>query len=478
MTGIILSIGDELVLGQTIDTNSAWLSQQLAAIGCIILRHLTIGDDQLQIESAIRESAQLSDIVLISGGIGPTEDDLTRQALASVMNEPLEPNAVWLTELEKFFAQRGRPMPPINRIQAMIPRGAAMIFNHAGTAAGMNATLKRSDGKLCDVYVMPGVPKEMKKMFQMSVRPELQARSGGAVILSRTLHTFGLGESAIAERLGPLMHRDRNPSVGTTVAAGVVSLRINARFDSMQRASDELARIENECRSALGDLIYGQDEQTLQDVVATRLFEINAKLPAGTDPYTVTTAESCTGGLLAKMLTDLSGSSAYFHRGFVTYSNEAKAALLGVDSQLIGHHGAVSEEVAKAMALGALSRAQAKAALAISGIAGPTGGTPTKPVGTVCIAIATLDDRRFIPSPGTPGEGQGGGSPSTREESSSTPSPALPRNTGGGREARAVPHAHARTFLFPGDREMIRDRSAKMALTMLRFHLLGKRMPF
>ena len=477
MTGIILSIGDELVLGQTIDTNSAWLSQQLAAIGCIILRHLTIGDDQLQIESALRDSSQLSDVVLISGGIGPTEDDLTRQALASVMNEPLEPNSIWLAELDKFFAQRGRPMPPINRIQAMIPRGAAMIFNHAGTAAGIKTTLQRNDGKPCDVYVMPGVPKEMKKMFQTSVLPELQARSGGAVILSRTLHTFGLGESAIAERLGPLMQRDRNPSVGTTVSAGVVSLRINARFESMQRASEELARAEGECCLALGDLIYGHDEQTLQEVVANQLFEINAKLPTGAIPYTVTTAESCTGGLLAKMLTDLSGSSGYFHRGFVTYSNEAKTELLGVDPQLIRQHGAVSEEVAEAMALGALDRAKAKAALAISGIAGPTGGTPTKPVGTVCIALATIDDRGFLPSPGTPGEGQGGGSQSARDQSS-TPTPALPRSTGRGREAHAAPHAHARTFLFPGDRDMIRDRSAKMALTMLRFHLLGKPMPF
>ncbi len=482
MTGIILSIGDELVLGQTIDTNSAWLSQQLAAIGCTILRHLTIGDDQLQIESAVRESAQLSDVVLISGGIGPTEDDLTRQALAAVMNEPLEPNSTWLAELENFFAQRSRPMPPINRIQAMIPRGASMIFNHAGTAAGIKTTLNRSDGKQCEVYVMPGVPKEMKKMFQTSVLPELQARSGGAVILSRTLHTFGLGESAIAERLGPLMHRDRNPSVGTTVSAGVVSLRINARFDSMQQASNQLARIESECRLALGDLIYGQDDQTLQEVVANQLFTINAKLPAGASPFTVTTAESCTGGLLAKMLTDLSGSSGYFHRGFITYSNEAKADLLGVDPQLIRQHGAVSEEVAKAMALGALERAQAKAALAISGIAGPTGGTPTKPVGTVCIALATTDDRVPVPSPGTPGEGQGGGHPPI-----TTPTPALPRSTGRGGEEPvpimtsthgSAPQVHARTFFFPGDREMIRDRSAKMALTMLRFHLPGKSMPF
>ena len=238
MRAIILSIGDELVLGQTVDTNSAWLSQQLAAVGCAVAAHLTVPDDQRAIEQAIEESVGRCDFLVISGGIGPTDDDLTRQALAAVMREPLEPNEAWLAELRKFFEARGRRMPESNRIQAMIPRGAAMIFNTAGTAAGIDATYVSGDQKpVCRVFVMPGVPKEMKIMFTRDVLPHVKKQGGGAVILSRTLHTFGLGESAVAEKLGDLMRRDRNPSVGTTVTGGVVSLRVNARFGSLDEAT-------------------------------------------------------------------------------------------------------------------------------------------------------------------------------------------------------------------------------------------------
>src|SRR5947209_504815 len=174
MNAIILSIGDELVLGQTVDTNSAWLSQRLAEAGCAVSAHATVPDDQRAIEEAITHAAPLCDYLLISGGIGPTEDDLTRQALAAVMGQPLEPNEVWLAELEKFFAQRKRAMPPMNRIQAMIPRGASMLFNTAGTAAGIHATLVYSSNA-CQVFVMPGVPKEMKIMFERDVLPHVRA---------------------------------------------------------------------------------------------------------------------------------------------------------------------------------------------------------------------------------------------------------------------------------------------------------------
>src|SRR5665213_1156522 len=227
MNAIILSIGDELVLGQTVDTNSAWLSQQLASVGVPALAHVTIADDQKEIARSIRELASRCDVLLISGGLGPTEDDLTRQALAEVMGQPLEENAVWMAELHRFFEARGRAMPPINRIQAMIPRGAEMIFNTAGTAAGIGATLHPrnliyADGadavragelpaaRKCEVFVMPGVPREMKAMFIRDVLPHAMQAAGGAAILSRTLHTFGLGESAVAEKLGDLMARDRN----------------------------------------------------------------------------------------------------------------------------------------------------------------------------------------------------------------------------------------------------------------------------
>ncbi|HET6251491.1 MAG TPA: nicotinamide-nucleotide amidohydrolase family protein [Tepidisphaeraceae bacterium] len=496
MNAIILSIGDELVLGQTIDTNSAWLSQQLAEVGVGVVAHITVPDDLKKIEAAILRSASECDFLIISGGIGPTEDDLTRQALAKVMDEPLEENAEWLGELKKFFEARGRAMPPINRVQAMIPRGAAMIFNTCGTAAGIYAKLgeapelaaaiavraqaravadapKVSDeymermfgkigtfqarsrdeleqelrdhffgkaktralvgialhkgGRGTDVYITPGVPKEMKAMFTRDILPRIKQSAGGAVILSRTLHTFGLGESAVAEKLGDLMRRDRNPSVGTTVAGGIVSLRINARFPSLDEAKREVEKTEAACRAALGDLIFGVDDQTLQQALAKLL---NRDGDAKEIIQAVTTAESCTGGLIAKMLTDVPGTSKFFKEAFVTYSNESKTEMLGVPAAMIETHGAVSEQVVRAMAKGAKARANAAYALAVSGIAGPDGGTPEKPVGTVWIALAHPDG------------------------------------------------VDARVFLFPGDREMIRDRSAKMALTMLRFKLLEKDMPF
>jgi nicotinamide-nucleotide amidase len=416
MNAIILSIGDELVLGQTVDTNSAWLSARLASLGFAVLQHTTVPDDQPAIESAIRRAVTDCDLLLINGGLGPTPDDLTRQAVAVALNVPLELNADWLSRLEQFFRRRGRQMPEMNRIQAMIPRGATLLENHAGTAPGIAATYQS-----CRIFVMPGVPKEMKRMFDESVVPRLPIDTRHGVILSRTLHTFGLGESNIAEKLGPLMDRDRNPSVGTTVSGGVVSLRIDARFETADRARQELDRATELCQAALGNLIYGRDEETLQEVVARQLIEKN---------LTITVAESCTGGLLAKMLTDVPGSSSYFQRGWITYSDAAKSELLGVDPDLLKTDGPYSDPVAAAMAVGALHRSRADFALSITGIAGPDGGTGDTPVGTVWIALA---------------HAQG---------------------------------AAARKFNFPGDREMIRDRAAKTALTLLRMRLLNAAVPF
>lgn len=434
MNAIILSIGDELILGQTVDTNSAWLSHQLAQVGCAVLAHLTIADDQAAIEWAIRDSAPRCDFLVITGGLGPTADDLTRQALAAVMKVPLELNEAWLARLHDFFSARGRPMPATNQIQAMLPRGARMIDNTCGTAAGIHAQLATGNKQLAtEVFVMPGVPKEMKAMFTRDVLPHIAQRGRGAIILSRTLHTFGLGESSIAEMLGALMDRTRDPSVGTTVSNGIVSLRLNSRFDNLARARAELEQTEAACRSALGDLIFGSDDETLPQIVARLLKEhpiAQRWAPA------VCTAESCTGGLLAKYLTDVPGASAFFRQGWVTYDNEAKRNELGVSEATLQQHGAVSEQTVREMAEGATLHSGAPYALAISGIAGPDGGTPDKPVGTVCICLT------------------------------------YPDGTG------VQLGFWARTFHFLGDREMIRDRAAKMALTMLRFHLLGKPLPF
>ncbi len=416
MNAIILSIGDELVLGQTVDTNSAWISQQLASVGCDVLAHRTVADDRAAIAVAIREETGRTDVLIVSGGIGPTEDDLTREALGDASGAPLELNQAWAEQLRAFFKKLGRVMPERNLVQAMVPSGAEIIWNHNGTAPGLKAKIGQ-----CAIFVMPGVPKEMKAMFSRDILPTIAEKSSGAVILQSTLHTFGVGESSIAERLGSLMMRQRNPSVGTTVAGGIVSLRINARFASLAQAQVELDQTVWQCETALGDIIFGRDAQTLADVMAGLLTQLKV---------TVATAESCTGGLIAKMLTDIAGSSAYFRQGWITYSNESKISQLGVKAGTIEKFGAVSEQVVAEMARGARERSDADAGLSVSGVAGPDGGTEGKPVGTVCIGLS---------------------------------------------------HAQgeiARTFVFPGDREWVRDRSAKMALTLLRYHLLGQSCPF
>lgn len=415
-SAIILSIGDELVLGQTIDTNSAWLSRELATIGIRIAAHATVPDDQPSIERAIRSAVVDCDVLLISGGLGPTEDDLTRQALAGVLGVPLEMDDDALHHLTAFFRNLKREMADSNRIQAMRPRGTMMIDNTCGTAPGISAALGS-----CRIFVVPGVPKEMKAMFARDILPVLRQSGGGAAIASRTLHTFGQGESDVAEMLGDLMNRGRNPSVGTTVAGGMVSLRVNAYFKSPEKAGVELEKTSVACRERLGNLIYGQDDETLPVIVAGLLKTSGKK---------VATAESCTGGLLAKYLTDTAGSSRYFTHGWVTYSNEAKTQLLGVSPMTLQEHGAVSEAVVVEMATAARERGGADLAVAISGVAGPEGGTAAKPVGTVCIALS---------------------------------------HPGG---------VERQTFRFSGDREFIRDRSAKMALTIIRFHLLERMMPF
>jgi competence/damage-inducible protein CinA-like protein len=423
MNAVILSTGDELVLGQTVDTNSAWLSQQLAAIGCAVAAHVTIADDQAVIQRAISEAAATADFLIVTGGLGPTLDDLTRQAIAGVLNVPLELSESALAQITEYFRSRGRPMAAINRVQAMLPRGANLIENKHGTAPGIDAIYKTGTHS-CRIFCTPGVPSEMMHMFHRSIAPQLSAAGGGGVILSRTLHTFGIGESIIGEMLGPLMDRTRNPSVGTTVSGFGVSLRINARFSDRNAAERELDRTSKECSAVLGALIYGQDEQTLAGIVGELL------LSAPDGPRSVAVAESLTGGLVAKMLTDVPGSSRYFQRGWVTYSNEAKTQMLGVDPDLFTRHGAVSEPVVLAMAAGARRQSKADYALALSGVAGPDGGSPEKPVGTVCIA--------------------------------------LEHPTG----------ALARTFRLVGDRFAIRDRSAKTALSLLRYQLLGISSPF
>ncbi len=367
----IVSVGSELTLGQTVDTNSAWLSAELARLGVRTDRHLTVADDLSAVCEALSQAAQAAEVVLVTGGMGPTDDDLTRQALAEAAGVPLELHTDSVEQIQAFFTARGRTMAARNKSQAMFPRGATPIENTCGTAPGISMTLHGTP-----VFVMPGVPFEMKRMFRRDIAARV--RTGG-VILSSVLHCFGMGESDLAEKISDLMQRGRNPEIGTTANLGVIGIRINATADSEDAARRMLADAESELRRRLGPHLFGRDEDTLASVVGALLVERRRSLSI---------AESCTGGLIAELVTDVPGSSAYFVGGAVTYSNAMKTSLLGVDHDLIALHGAASEPVAEAMARGAAAKFDTDYAVAVTGIAGPAGGTPQKPVGLVFVAIA------------------------------------------------------------------------------------------
>ena len=364
-----------MTTGSVVDTNSAWLSRRLAELGVSVARHVTVPDDRGRLGEVIQSAASRCDLLIVNGGLGPTRDDLTRFALADVMGQPLEPHPEALRQIEAFFAKLGRGLSEVNAVQAQIPRTACAIENPVGTAPGIEARIGE-----CHVFCLPGVPREMKRMFEeVAVRIGTDGETGAEPLVVRTLHTFGSYEADLAKRIEPFMEPGRNPAVGTTASEGVISIRIVARETVAASAEAAADADEQAIREMLGDLVFGTGEDTLATVVARALT---------TWQLTVSTAESCTGGLLAKMLTDVPGSSAYLVRGYVTYSNEAKTELLGVPSRLIESHGAVSEEVARAMALGCRERSGTDLAVSITGIAGPTGGSAEKPVGLIYVGLA------------------------------------------------------------------------------------------
>lgn len=374
MIAQLISIGNELTGGQTVDTNSPWLAQQLASLGVRCVRHVSIADELEPIRDAIVEASRAADVVLITGGLGPTPDDLTREALAAAMGVPLRLHPPSLIHIEDYFQRRGRTMHAANRQQAMIPEGATAIENPHGTAPGISAKLNRAA-----VFCMPGVPYEMKEMWQRGVRPDLDT-GAGRLVQERILRTFGMSESEVGERIGDLMRRDRNPTVGTSAAELIISIRIVAEADHAEACQGMIDADAMEIRKRLGDVVYGEVNESLASAVGRLLIERR---------QTISTAESCTGGLIAKRLTDVSGSSGYMLQGFVTYSNESKSRLLGVPAELIATKGAVSRETAEAMAERCRHSSGTDYAIAATGIAGPTGGTPEKPVGLVFVALAS-----------------------------------------------------------------------------------------
>jgi nicotinamide-nucleotide amidase len=380
-----VSIGDEIISGQTVDTNASYLARELLSVGIPVVSFYAVGDDIGAIVRILGLASSDADIVLITGGLGPTDDDVTREAFARFLGTELEFRNGLLEKIEVFFAMRGRQMPQNCRRQAYIPAGAEPIANRLGTAPGIMA---RAKGKL--LVVLPGVPDEMKQMFQDSVLAQAGEFAGDQAIEVRKLRCFGKAESEIAALLGDLMRRGRNPLINCTVEQGVITVYVIATAKDKLEAQKLAEKDEKMLRGALGELVYGTEEQTLADVVGESLARHNK---------TIAVAESCTGGYLAKLLTDTPGASRYFTYGWVVYSNAAKTTELGIAAGLIEKYGAVSSQVAEAMAQSARKKASTDFAIGITGIAGPTGASEQKPVGLVYISVDSVsgcETKRFV----------------------------------------------------------------------------------
>ena len=369
----VVSIGNEILAGQTVDTNAAHLCAELLSIGVPVVSSYAVGDEIERIVRALELASAEADVVIVTGGLGPTDDDLTRQALAKFLGVELKLQNELLEKVREYFTRRDLQMAAKNEIQAFLPIGARALANNRGTAPGIRA---ETAGKL--LFAMPGVPLEMKQMFAESVLPELRQFAGDQAVVVRKLRCFGAGESTIAQRLGTIMQRGRNPLINCTVEFGVITLHIVATAQGAETAERMALKDEESLRRTLGELVYGEAEQSLGQVVGEKLTRHRK---------TLAVAESCTGGLLAKLLTDIPGASEYFTCGWVTYSNQAKSSELGIAADLIEKHGAVSEQVAEAMARGARNRADTDFAIGITGIAGPGGGSEQKPSGLVYVSV-------------------------------------------------------------------------------------------
>jgi nicotinamide-nucleotide amidase len=372
----IITIGTEMLLGDLVDTNTAWISQRLAELGVAIYRHTTVGDNPERIVAALCEASSRSTLVVTTGGLGPTSDDLTNACLSTLTGREMVEYPEAREHVDRMFEKFGRKPTANNYKQALFPEGTELIPNPVGTAMG---ALVEWEGTL--FATLPGVPVEMKSMFGETLEPLIRARSDGSIV-SKTLHFAGIGESALADKVQDFLDA-KDPTVAPLAGQGRVRLRITTRANTEEEAQERITPVVNELISRLGDYYFGADDETLEGAVARLLKEEDA---------TLALAESCTGGLLAKRLTDMPGSSAYFTEGLITYSNGAKERLLGVPHALIVEHGAVSEPVARAMAEGARTVSGADYGLSVTGIAGPDGGTEEKPVGLVFVGISDAQD--------------------------------------------------------------------------------------
>jgi nicotinamide-nucleotide amidase len=410
----ILAVGSELLTPGRIDSNSLVITDALNAIGIDVMFKAVIGDDRAELAAAFDHAMSRVDIVIFTGGLGPTEDDVTREVVAAQLGLTLREDAAITEAIRRRFEMRGWKMPEINRRQAMVPEGAAVLANPNGTAPGLWIEAR---GKC--TALLPGPPREMTPMLAQIVDERLRARAGGIQLRRRILKIAGRSESRVEELTQPIYSRwrDETPSIETTILAapGQIELHLSARGRDDASLIVVLDRAEAAIREVLPNDVFSADGRGLEEVVGQLLRERGLRIAL---------AESCTGGLATSRLTDVPGSSDYVDRAVVVYSNTAKTELLGVPADLIVAHGAVSEPVAAAMAAGIRERAAVAVGVGITGIAGPGGGTETKPVGMVCIAVAWDD-------------------------------------------------VVSRTFKFPGNRELVKTFAAFTAVDMVRRRLVG-----
>ena len=371
----IISVGTEHLLGQIVDTNATFLCTVLAELGIAVYFRSTVGDNVRRVQDVFRHALARADLILATGGLGPTDDDLTVAAVAEALGLPLERNEEAWAHVQEFFRKRKRPLSEQQEKQAMMPRGSRMIPNPRGSAPGV--IIEHRDKT---IIFTPGVPREMKGMVEDSVVPYLRERglAGREVIRSRVLRITGLGESAVEDRLRDLMRSSVNPTIAPYAHTGECHVRVTARGGDAE-VEAMLARAEAAIRERLGHTVYAADQATLEEVVAKAL---------ATKRVSIAVAESCTAGLLGHRLTGPPGASAFLDGGIITYSNAAKQRWLGVSGEVLERHGAVSAEAARAMAESVRRQAGTDLGIATTGIAGPTGGTPAKPVGLVYIALA------------------------------------------------------------------------------------------
>lgn len=409
-TAEIIAVGSELLTPFRTDTNSLWLTDKLNTVGVEVKLKTIVGDDDARLEETIRDALKRSGVVVLTGGLGPTEDDITRKIAARALGRRLLLDEKVLDDIRAKFLRWGRKMPEINARQAMVMEGAEVLPNPNGSAPGMYL---EHDGRV--VVLLPGPPREMKPMFEGLVLPRLAERSGGVRVARRVMRVAGLGESAVDERIAPVYTQYKNPQTTILFNNSEIEIHLTAQGKTEAEAELLLDGLAGQIEERLGDSIFAFRGEKMEEVVGLRL---------AVGGFTLATAESCTGGLIAHRLTEVPGSSTYFMEGVVSYSNEAKTRLLGVPAELMEAHGAVSAEVAEAMAVGVKQRADTDFGLAVTGVAGPGGGTEEKPVGLVYVALA--DDA----------------------------------------------HTEHKRLMLPGDRYLIRWRASQFALDLLRRRLI------